>query len=437
MHPEISHATVDDGIARLTWTADLTERGWQAAVDVVRRQVAEALTDHERVEVKVAVDDAEAQRIATWSGLRREGVQRGRTGDVVVYARLVDDVPVHEPGGFRALLNSFLPRKRGIAQMLVREDVAPGEEPRVLMCELTYKADWDLPGGVVEVGVLGHDEGVLAARLDDDRGERLGAGGHHPLAGRGGAGEGDLVEAGGRQRRARLAVAGDDLEHRTADRLAEGLGQPLTDARGVLRGLEDDRVAGREGVGDRAHGGEDGVVPRADDTHDAERAVLHARGLVDHQQARGDAAPLEHLLRVTGGPGEVVDRQRDLHQRVAVRLAGLARHQRGELVHAARDHLAPLHQGLLAALEAQGAPALGLLAGGRDGGPDVRRVVDRVGADDLARGGVERLEGRRGAVGGGGRSIGAGHLSNLLRNARLAKRCHEEDDQRDEGRVLA
>lgn len=152
MHPEISHATVDDGIARLTWTADLTERGWQAAVDVVRRQVAEALTDHERVEVKVAVDDAEAQRIATWSGLRREGVQRGRTGDVVVYARLVDDVPVHEPGGFRALLNSFLPRKRGIAQMLVREDAPEGDGPRVLMCELTYKADWDLPGGVVEIG---------------------------------------------------------------------------------------------------------------------------------------------------------------------------------------------------------------------------------------------------------------------------------------------
>ncbi|TQK71964.1 MULTISPECIES: NUDIX hydrolase [unclassified Nocardioides] len=150
---EISHATVDDGVARLTWTSDLTERGWQAAVDVVRRQVAEALTDHERVEVKVAIDDAEAQRIATWSGMRREGVQRGRAGDVVVYARLVDDVPVHEPGGFRALLNSFLPRKRGIGQMLVRDcDGSDGSEPRVLMCNLTYKTDWDLPGGVVEVG---------------------------------------------------------------------------------------------------------------------------------------------------------------------------------------------------------------------------------------------------------------------------------------------
>jgi len=151
--PEITHATVDDGTARLTWTADLAERGWQAAVDVVRRQVAAALVDHDRVEVKVAVDDAEGQRIATWSGLRREGVQRQRTGDIVVYARLADDVPVHEPGGFRALLNSFLPRKRGIGQMLVRDsDGSDGAEPRVLMCNLTYKADWDLPGGVVEVG---------------------------------------------------------------------------------------------------------------------------------------------------------------------------------------------------------------------------------------------------------------------------------------------
>jgi 8-oxo-dGTP pyrophosphatase MutT (NUDIX family) len=150
--PEIRHTTVDDGTARLIWTSDLTERGWQAAVDVVRRQVATALIDHERVEVKVAVDDAEAQRIATWSGMRREGVQRGRTGDVVVYARLADDTPVHEPGGFRALLNSFLPRKRGIGQMLIRDDSPDPSGPRVLMCQLTYKDDWDLPGGVVEPG---------------------------------------------------------------------------------------------------------------------------------------------------------------------------------------------------------------------------------------------------------------------------------------------
>ena len=48
---------------------------------------------------------------------------------------------------FRALLNSFLPRKRAISQLLVRD-----REGRVLICQLTYKRDWDLPGGVVEVG---------------------------------------------------------------------------------------------------------------------------------------------------------------------------------------------------------------------------------------------------------------------------------------------
>jgi 8-oxo-dGTP pyrophosphatase MutT (NUDIX family) len=140
---------VDDGVARITWTADLTARGWQAAVDIVRREVAKALVDHTRVEAKVPVGDEAGHRIATWSGLRREGVQRSVGGDMVVYARLVDDVPVDQAGGFRALLNSFLPRKRAISQMLVRDT---GAEPRVLMCQLTYKTDWDLPGGVVEVG---------------------------------------------------------------------------------------------------------------------------------------------------------------------------------------------------------------------------------------------------------------------------------------------
>ena len=112
---------MSDGVARIHWSAVLTERGWQAAVDVVRRDVAAALVDHDRVETLVAVDDDQGHRIATWSGLRREGVQRRPGGDVVVYARLVDDVPVHEPGGFRALLNSFLPRKRAISQMLIRD----------------------------------------------------------------------------------------------------------------------------------------------------------------------------------------------------------------------------------------------------------------------------------------------------------------------------
>lgn len=106
-----------------------------------------ALRDHPRVETLVPVGDEIGLKIATWAGLRREGVRRDRHGDCIVLARLADDPPLNEGDGFRSMLNSFLPRKRAIGQMLVRDD-----RGRVLMCRLTYKLDWDLPGGVVEVG---------------------------------------------------------------------------------------------------------------------------------------------------------------------------------------------------------------------------------------------------------------------------------------------
>jgi 8-oxo-dGTP pyrophosphatase MutT (NUDIX family) len=145
--PEPRVETVDEGVARVSWADDLHRSDVWAAVDVVRRAVEDALGAHGRVEAHVAADDTTAQRVATWSGLRREGVRRGVAGDHVVYARLEHDLPASEPEGFRALLNSFLPRKRAISQLLVRD-----ADERVLLCQLTYKRDWDLPGGVVEVG---------------------------------------------------------------------------------------------------------------------------------------------------------------------------------------------------------------------------------------------------------------------------------------------
>ena len=137
--------TVAEGTARISWHPG-------ESVDVVRREIARALAQHARVEVWVDPDDEHGQRIATWSGMRREGVARGVTVegsavDRIVYARLADDHDADTPAGFRALLNSFLPRKRAISQMLMRDP-----EGRVLLCQLTYKQDWDLPGGVVEVG---------------------------------------------------------------------------------------------------------------------------------------------------------------------------------------------------------------------------------------------------------------------------------------------
>ncbi|QGN59479.1 NUDIX domain-containing protein [Nostocoides sp. HKS02] len=69
----------------------------------------------------------------------------GRRKDTVVFARLRDDDHPDSREGFIALLNSSLPTKRAIAQGVLRDTSG-----RVLLCELTYKAEWDLPGGVVD-----------------------------------------------------------------------------------------------------------------------------------------------------------------------------------------------------------------------------------------------------------------------------------------------
>jgi len=162
-----SVTTISEGTARITWTPD-------QPIDVIRHNVVAALVDHARVEALVDPDDEGAQRAATWSGLRREGVMRGVTVDGspvdrVVYARLATDTPLHEPEGFRALLNSFLPRKRAIGQMLVRD-----QDGRVLLCNLTYKADWDLPGGVVEVNESPRE--AVGREIEEELGLQIPAG---------------------------------------------------------------------------------------------------------------------------------------------------------------------------------------------------------------------------------------------------------------------
>jgi 8-oxo-dGTP pyrophosphatase MutT (NUDIX family) len=143
--------SADEG--ELSWSLQDDQRGHGYATRAVRLLVEHALGELglTRVQARVALGNDLAMRVATRAGLMREGVRRedpaveAGTGSVVL-ARLRSDPPITEPGAFRALLNSFLPRKRAIAQMLVRD-----ESDRVLLCRLTYKDDWDLPGGVVEV----------------------------------------------------------------------------------------------------------------------------------------------------------------------------------------------------------------------------------------------------------------------------------------------
>lgn len=102
-----------------------------------------------RVEALVDIEDKTDIRNASITGLRREGIVRGHGDDPdrVLLARLADDPPPFSREGFIAILNAGLPTKRVISQGLLRD-----EEGRVLLCQLTYKAEWDLPGGVIEVG---------------------------------------------------------------------------------------------------------------------------------------------------------------------------------------------------------------------------------------------------------------------------------------------
>lgn len=106
-----------------------------------------------RLHAAVPGADRMARRALLRAGFRQEGVQRsayagpdGGAEDRHLFGRLAAD-PVHGPTGFSGVMNSTLPRKRLIAHVLLRDD-----DGRVLLCETQFKADWELPGGIVEPG---------------------------------------------------------------------------------------------------------------------------------------------------------------------------------------------------------------------------------------------------------------------------------------------
>ncbi len=103
-----------------------------------------------RVEVLLPAADP-GRRELHLAGFRREGRLRqayvhpdGTCCDAYLYARLATD-PVDGPEVFSLVMNSVLPRTRTIGHAMCRD-----ESGRVLLLEVTYKADWELPGGVVE-----------------------------------------------------------------------------------------------------------------------------------------------------------------------------------------------------------------------------------------------------------------------------------------------
>ena len=139
------------GVGSVRWNTGTGERSLGLAVRALRLVLAHAFDDLalERVEARVPVERTQDVRAASINGLRREGIARGAgdAPDRALLARLHDDPPAASRDGFIALLNAGLPTKRVISQGLLRDP-----DGRILLCRLTYKQEWDLPGGVVEVG---------------------------------------------------------------------------------------------------------------------------------------------------------------------------------------------------------------------------------------------------------------------------------------------
>jgi RimJ/RimL family protein N-acetyltransferase/8-oxo-dGTP pyrophosphatase MutT (NUDIX family) len=142
-----------DGVGDLSWAVYPDHRGHGVATRAVRLLIDYCFSDLELVRVQAAVEvgNLASLRTAGRVGLRREGVARSaetignRRPDLIQLARLRSDPPPTTAEGFRGVLNAMLPLKRVISQGLIRN--ADGD---VLLCELTYKREWDLPGGVVD-----------------------------------------------------------------------------------------------------------------------------------------------------------------------------------------------------------------------------------------------------------------------------------------------
>ncbi|MFX0537606.1 NUDIX domain-containing protein [Ornithinimicrobium sp. Y1847] len=124
------------------------------AVELVTQTVEAAFADGQhRVEAAIPTDATPLRRVLQRSGLRPEGVARGAGQsdpatphtDLLRLARLADDPPPGTRPAFLAMLDATLPLKRLIVQGLIRDG-----QGRILLCELTYKKDWDLVGGVAE-----------------------------------------------------------------------------------------------------------------------------------------------------------------------------------------------------------------------------------------------------------------------------------------------
>ena len=221
-----------------------------------------------------------------------------------------------------------------------------------------------LDGGV-EIGVLEHQEGGVAAELHRDAQDLLGGLLDQRAPDLGGAGERQL--AGARVAQQRLdhgagAVGGDRVEDAPGQpRLLQNLRQSEHRERRLLGGLDDDRAAGGDRGGELARAHRHREVPRRDEHAGADRLA--------HREDPPGARGVDHVAAVDahgllGEPAQEVGGVGDLRAGFGQRLAHLERHQQRELLGARGERLVGTAQDL-APLARRPAGPFGLVLGSR------------------------------------------------------------------------
>lgn len=158
-------ASAEAGLGILSWAEEVTSGDGLLHDLADTARVALTTGGFRRLELEVHASDRRARHAALRAGFRQEGVRRaahrlpdGRYEDTVLFARLADDI-TDGPGAFSSMMNSVLPRKRLIAHVVMRDD-----HGRILLCETTFKPDWELPGGIVEPGESAREAAVREVR---------------------------------------------------------------------------------------------------------------------------------------------------------------------------------------------------------------------------------------------------------------------------------
>lgn len=152
MIPDSLPFTVRDGIAAVEWPDGLDPQRYDLLLSTTCRY---AFADPvvRRVEMNVSGADRPRRQALHRAGFRLEAVRRARVTaadgthpDELGYARLREDA-VAGPEGFSGVMNSVTPRKRAIGHILLTD-----ERDRICLLETSFKADWEFPGGILNVG---------------------------------------------------------------------------------------------------------------------------------------------------------------------------------------------------------------------------------------------------------------------------------------------